>query len=201
MPTTSDAPAEDFEPRQTFAHADFEPHPERSLELDARRQALVDDILALYSCDPSIERVKRYTPDAIYDDELSYADDRHRIAGQWFAMPKVFQKAVNEGYEVIRSDNEVIQFKKRSSWTFRLIPKTITIDHLITLSLDPATRDSEFMQIKYHKDQANEKEYSHEGTRFELKKFQAEATADYLPGLPELRAFEGDRRAGKRERV
>ena len=60
----------------------------------------------------------------------------------------------NEGYQVIRSDNEVIQFKNEQSWTFKIIPKTATINALVTLSLDPETVDSEFMQIKYHKDQA-----------------------------------------------
>jgi hypothetical protein len=62
-------------------------------------------------------------------------------------------RSKNEGYQVIRSDNEVIQFKNEQSWTFKLIPKTATINALVTLSLDPETVDSEFMQIKYHKDQ------------------------------------------------
>jgi hypothetical protein len=62
-------------------------------------------------------------------------------------------RSKNERYQVIRSDNEVIQFKNEQSWTFKLIPKTATINALVTLSLDPETVDSEFMQIKYHKDQ------------------------------------------------
>jgi hypothetical protein len=30
----------------------------------------------------------------------------------------------------------------------------------VSLSLDPGTVDSDFIQVKYHKDQANDKDYS-----------------------------------------
>jgi hypothetical protein len=49
------------------------------------------------------------------------------------------------------------------TWTFAGIHKSTTINALVSLSLDPATKDSDFIQVKYHKDQANSKDYSHEG--------------------------------------
>jgi hypothetical protein len=33
------------------------------------------------------------------------------MAGQWFALPKLFKASKNEGYQVVRTDDEVIQFK------------------------------------------------------------------------------------------
>lgn len=33
------------------------------------------------------------------------------MAGQRFALPKLFKESSNEGYQVVRSDDEVIQFK------------------------------------------------------------------------------------------
>jgi len=33
------------------------------------------------------------------------------MAGQWFALPKLFNASVNEGYEVFRNDRDLIQFK------------------------------------------------------------------------------------------
>lgn len=143
-----------------------------------------------------MERVKRYTPDCVYDDQFVYANDRYKMAGQWFALPKLFKASINESYEVIRSDDDMIQFKNKQSWTFRGIPKTATITGLVSLSLDPATRDSEFMQIKYHKDQANEKDYSHEGLGFSFKKWQADNVVQYLD-MPELKEFEADKNAAK----
>jgi len=105
----------------------------RSLPLDKARQALLDDIIALYSCEPTIERVKRYTPDCVYDDQFVYANDRYcvlqyslvpclqgvsyKMAGQWFALPKLFKASKNEGYQVVRSDDEVIQFKNEQVQT------------------------------------------------------------------------------------
>jgi hypothetical protein len=156
MPT---APGEQFEVRQTSTSEDYTPDPSKSLPLSPARQALVDDIIALYSCEPTIKRVERYTADCVYDDQFVYANDRYKMAGQWFALPKLFKASKNEGYQIIRSDNEVIQFKNEQSWTFKIIPKTATINALVTLSLDPDTADSEFMQIKQHKDQARKSAY------------------------------------------
>jgi hypothetical protein len=108
---TNTAPGEQFEVRQTSATEDWKPNPSKSIPLDKARQALVDDIIELYSCNPTIERVKRYTPDCVYDDQFVYANDRYKMAGQWFALPKLFKASKNEGYEIVRSDDEVIQFK------------------------------------------------------------------------------------------
>lgn len=140
--------------------------------------------------------MKRYTADCVYDDQFVYANDRYKMAGQWFALPKLFNASVNESYEVIRSDHDLIQFKNKQSWTFRGIPKTATITGLVSLSLDPATRDSDFIQIKYHKDQANEKDYSHEGLGFSFKKWQADNVVKHLDA-PELKEFEADKDAAK----
>jgi hypothetical protein len=35
----------------------------------------------------------------------------YKMAGQWFALPKLFKASKNEGYQVVRSDDEVLQFK------------------------------------------------------------------------------------------
>ncbi|CZT12536.1 uncharacterized protein RAG0_16329 [Rhynchosporium agropyri] len=194
MASTS-IPGENFEVRQTSATEDWHPEPSKSLPLDKARQALVDDIIALYSCEPTIERVKRYTPDCVYDDQFVYANDRYKMAGQWFALPKLFKESKNEGYEVVRSDDEVIQFKNEQSWTFKVIPKTATINALVTLSLDPETVHSDFIRVKYHKDQANDKDYSHEGLGFTFKKWQADQVAKHMDSK-EVEYFEADKTAG-----
>lgn len=196
--STKSAPGENFEVRQTSATEDWHPEPSKSIPLDKARQALVDDIIALYSCEPTIERVKRYTPDCVYDDQFVYANDRYKMAGQWFALPKLFKASKNEGYEIVRSDDEVIQFKNEQSWTFKIIPKTATINALVTLSLDPETVHSDFIRVKYHKDQANDKDYSHEGLGFTFKKWQADQVAKHMDS-EEVAAFEADKNAGKEQ--
>ncbi|KAI9705198.1 MAG: hypothetical protein M1820_005345 [Bogoriella megaspora] len=196
LPTDPSLPGEHFEPRQTSTSEDYTPNPSKSLPLSPARQRLVDDIIDLYSCKPTIEKVKRYTPDCVYDDQFVYANDRYKMAGQWFALPKLFSDSSNKGYEIVRSDREVIQFKNEQSWTFKLLPKTAVINALVSLSLDPETVDSEFMRVKFHKDQANEKDYSHEGTGFGFKKWQADNVAKYM-NSSEVKAFEADKGAGK----
>lgn len=69
----------------------------------------------------------------------------------------------------------------------------------MSLSLDPASIDSDFIQVKYHKDQANEKDYSNEGFGAAIKKFQAD-NVPKLMSSPEVMAFEADKDAGKEKR-
>ncbi|KAM4056790.1 FAD dependent oxidoreductase [Hirsutella rhossiliensis] len=194
----SSAPGELFEPRQTSLTSDYKPDPSRSLKLSPQRQALVDDIIALYSCQPTIERVKRYTPDCVYDDQFGYANDRYKTAGQWFALPKLFKASKNMGYEITKDGKDLIQFKNEQEWTFRLIPKSATLNTLVSLSLDPATIDKDFIQVKYHKEQANEKDYSHEGLGFNFKKWQADHVAENIDA-EEVNYFKDDKTAAKLE--
>jgi hypothetical protein len=44
------APGELFEVRQMSATDDWHPDPSKSLPISKERQALIDDIIALYSC-------------------------------------------------------------------------------------------------------------------------------------------------------
>ena len=104
-------PGEQFEIRQTAKSEDYTPNPSSSIKLSPARQRLVDDVIALYSCEPTIERVKRYTPDCVYDDQFVYANDRYKMAGQWFALPKLFKASKNEGYEVVRNERGLIQIR------------------------------------------------------------------------------------------
>jgi hypothetical protein len=111
---------ENFETRQTGTNKNsWIPDPSKSIKLEGPRQSLLDDIIDLYSGKPSIEMLKRYTSDSVYDDPFSYANDRYQIAAQWVALPKIFDCKHN-GHEVVRNDSEVIQFKNsmvRSSAT------------------------------------------------------------------------------------
>jgi len=36
---------------------------------------------------------------------------RLKMTGQWFALPKLFNASKNEGYQIVRKDDEIIQFK------------------------------------------------------------------------------------------
>ena len=79
-----------------------------------------------------------------------------------------------------------------------MIPKTAHINAIVSLSLDPDTVDSDFIQVKYHKDQANDKDYTHKGLGFTFKKWQADNVPKVMSS-PEVKAFEADKRAEKDE--
>lgn len=69
----------------------------------------------------------------------------------------------------------------------------------MSLSLDPASLDSDFIRVKYHKDQANEKDYSNDGFGAFIKKWQADNVPKIMDA-PELKPFEADKDAGKEKR-
>lgn len=50
--------------------------------------------------------------------------------------------------------------------------------------------------MKYHKDQANDKDYSHEGVGFSFKKWQADQVAKHMDD-PRVKEFEADKNAQK----
>lgn len=191
----SGIPGEQVEPRQTLPSEDMEPNPANSIPLPPNRQKLVDDVIALYSCQPSIERVARYAPACVYDDQFVYANDRYKMAGQWFGLEKLFPKSENLGYEIVKNDDTLIQFKNKQRWSFHLVSKQATINALVSLVIDPATKDSDFPLVLYHKDQANEKDYSHEGFGFSFKKTQADMVSG-LMSSKEVKLFKGDDGAG-----
>lgn len=58
-------PAETKEPRQVTTTDDMHPDPSKSIPLPPNRQKLIDDVIALYSCEPTIERVSRYAPNCV----------------------------------------------------------------------------------------------------------------------------------------
>ncbi|KAH7066643.1 hypothetical protein BKA63DRAFT_582838 [Paraphoma chrysanthemicola] len=178
------APGEQFGPRQIATSESYEPDPSKNLKLSPQWQALVDDIIALYSCKITISRVKWYTPDCVYDDQFVYANDRYKLARQWFALSRLFNASINESYQVIRPDSEMIQSKNKQSWVFCFISKITTITGLVSLSLDPETRDSESMRI------------NHEGLRFSFKKWQADHVVEHMIA-PDMKEFEADKNAAK----
>lgn len=139
---SSSTPAEQFEVRQTSSSEDYTPDPLKSLPFSQARQSLIDDNIALYSCKPTIERVKRHPSDCVYDDQFVYANDRYKMAGQWFALPKLFKDSTNERYQIVKNDKDLIQFKNEQSWTFKIIPKVATINALVSLSTRILSRSS-----------------------------------------------------------
>ena len=47
----------------------------------------------------------------MYDDQFVYANDRYKMAGQWFALPKLFKASKNEGYQIVTNEEGLIQFR------------------------------------------------------------------------------------------
>ncbi|KAK4102718.1 hypothetical protein N658DRAFT_494753 [Parathielavia hyrcaniae] len=203
FPTDPKLPGKHFEPRQDdepTPTGDYTPNPSKSLPLSPARQALVDDMISLYEMGATVARMQRYTPDAVYHDAVGLADDRYRIASQWFGLPYVFSEARSRGHEVVTNDRDLIRFRQEISWQPKLVPKALTLRSLVSLALDPATVDSDFIRVKYHKDQATAKDYSSEGLAAVLKKWQVEATTAILGAVDsDLQAFVPDKGAGSTE--
>lgn len=44
---------------------------------------------------------------------LTLMTDRYKMAGQWYGLPKLFPKSENLGYEIVKNDDTLIQFKNK----------------------------------------------------------------------------------------
>ncbi|GAB7363422.1 hypothetical protein MBLNU230_g3698t1 [Neophaeotheca triangularis] len=163
-------------------NAPYEPNPVNSIKLDPGRQRIMDSVLRLYSGSATHDEKSTgrqdmlvYSQRAIYDDIFSYCDTREKIAGQWYGIPVVMKSSETKAVEVVSStpiqqgpakDPATIVFKMKRAWTPKLSPKTFDVNHFVTLSLEKAKEEDgegPDERVKYHKDQWNEKDYSHEG--------------------------------------
>lgn len=179
-------PSQTDRPKQATnapTNEDYEPHPARSIRLEPERQHILDAILRLYSGSATHDKgstgeqdMRVYAKQAVYDDVWSYCDTRYKIAGQWYGIPAVMKSSVTQAVEVVSStpvpgegqtqQPGAIVFKMKQAWTPKLLRKTFEVHHFVTLSLEKAAdTDGEGPRerVKYHKDQWNGKDYSHEG--------------------------------------
>lgn len=158
---------------------DYNPEPTKSISISPTRQSILDSVLRLYSGSATHEAestgeadCRVYAKTAIYDDVWSFCDTRYKIAGQWYGIPAVMASSKTLGVEVVSSTEPSgnrpaeLVFKMKRAWTPRVLHKTFEVNHFVTLSLEKATEaDGEGLdeRVKYHKDQWNEKDYSHAG--------------------------------------
>jgi len=70
---------ESVEPRQILQDEERAPDPSKSMPLPENRQRLVDDIMALYACEPTIERVCRYAPGESCFYLIKHYNDNHSL--------------------------------------------------------------------------------------------------------------------------
>ncbi|KAK5127921.1 hypothetical protein LTR85_005038 [Meristemomyces frigidus] len=176
QPSNGDRPKE---ATNAPTNEDYEPNPSASIKLEPERQHIVDSIVRLYGGSATHDKdstgkqdMQVYAAKAIYDDVWSYCDTRYKIAGQWYGIPAVMKSTVTKALEVVSSTNgeekqpAAIVFKMKRAWTPKLLGKTFDVNHFVTLSLEKAMlEDGEgpSERVKYHKDQWNEKDYSHAG--------------------------------------
>lgn len=70
--------------KNSSSGVDYEPHPEKSIKLEPKRERIVQSICNLYSGSASEDDMQVYAHEAVYDDPWSYCDTRYKIAGQWW---------------------------------------------------------------------------------------------------------------------
>lgn len=112
----------------------------------------------------------------MYDDTLSYCDNRYKIAGQWYGIPKLFRSSTTLATEVVKVSQQELVFKMRQKYVLQGGIAEKTVDSLVSLALEGSNG---LQVVQYHKDMWNEKDYSHQGIGFLLKRFNG----DYLTGI------------------
>ncbi|KAI9880844.1 MAG: hypothetical protein M1830_010439 [Pleopsidium flavum] len=157
-PDTQKATHNNEDPSQNAkTGVDYEPQPEKSINVSAEHERIVQCIAKLYSGSANEEDMRVYAEKAIYDDPWSYCDTRYKIAGQWYGIPKIMASSKTLKTEIIQDTPTTIIYKQQQEYTPRILNFSKPVNSLISLTLD------ENGKVKYHKDQWNEKDYNHEG--------------------------------------
>ncbi|MCJ1416364.1 hypothetical protein MMC32_002699 [Xylographa parallela] len=175
---------------------DYEPYPGKSIPISAEHEKIVKAITSLYSGSASKEDMEVYAHDAIYDDPWSYCDTRYKIAGQWYGerppcvciqghsakrtacsqliltigIPKIMASSKTLATEVVSDKPTEIIYKQKQEYKPRPLYISKEVNSLVTLTLDGEGK------VRYHKDQWNEKDYSHSG----LGKIMKQLNGDHL---------------------
>ncbi|KAJ0418283.1 hypothetical protein BJY00DRAFT_315172 [Aspergillus carlsbadensis] len=153
----------------------YTPHPESSLPLPESRASILQKIQSLYGGSASESDMSVYSEKSIYDDPFSYCDTRHKIAGQWYGIPKVFEKSETLATEVVECGEDTVVFKQRQRWTLRGVGEPVgakTVDSLVSLRLEE--QDGEGEKVVYHKDMWSQRDYDHEGFGAMVKKLNGD---------------------------
>lgn len=98
---------------------------------------------------------------------LIIVNQRYKIAGQWYGIPKLFAKSETLATEVVASTDDELVWKQRQKYTFAGTHIAKTADSLISLKLSGKEPNE---KVVYHKDMWNDKDYSHEGLGMLIKK-------------------------------
>lgn len=153
--------------RNVNNEVDYAPHPESSIPISPSRHEILKHITNLYSGSASESDMAVYAEQSIYDDPFSYCDTRHKIAGQWYGIPKLFVRSETLATEVVRSSDDELVWKQRQRYTFAGVHASYTADSLVSLKLEGMGGPE---RVVYHKDQWNGKDYSHRGLGMLIKK-------------------------------
>ncbi|PYH45990.1 uncharacterized protein BP01DRAFT_32936 [Aspergillus saccharolyticus JOP 1030-1] len=193
MPSTT-TPDPSHEQRTHEPHPtppeNYTPDPTASLPLPPSRAAIHRHILNLYGGSASEADMQVYAPRAIYDDPFSYCDTRHKIAGQWYGIPKLFAHSETLATEVVANEADTMVWKQRQRYTFAGVHVTKTVDSLVSLRLEKVPpgdgggeEEAATEKVVYHKDMWNERDYSHEGFGAWFKKLNGCVFSLVAPGV------------------
>ncbi|RAK71048.1 uncharacterized protein BO72DRAFT_442844 [Aspergillus fijiensis CBS 313.89] len=153
----------------------YAPDPAASLPLTPPRQAIQRHILNLYSGSAAAADMQVYAEQAVYDDPLSYCDTRHKIAGQWYGIPRLFARSETLATEVVASSDDELVWKQRQRYTVAGVHASKVVDSLVSLRLEPsAGGGGGGEKVVYHKDMWNEKDYDHAGFGAWVKKLNGD---------------------------
>jgi hypothetical protein len=163
-------------PKKPDGSADYAPDLSKSVSIPPERQAIVDTVQRLYSITFTDKDLEIYDSKAIYDDPLSYCDTREKIAAQWAGLKKIMSSSETKGIEVIKNTPDELIMKMHQVYQVKPLNNEITVNNLVSLGFDSEGK------VKYHKDQWNEKDYSHQG----IGKFIKTLSGDHMPKVVDL---------------
>jgi len=102
------------------------------VELSAQQKTIVGSVLDLFAGRPSLEKLKLWTDDGVFEDPITVARGRKQFEPQWYGLQSAFSEIERLSHQVTSSGNPIVMDLK-TRYVVKGINKEQTIASVVTI--------------------------------------------------------------------
>ncbi|GME47408.1 hypothetical protein GTA08_BOTSDO11653 [Neofusicoccum parvum] len=107
------------------------------VELSSEQKTIVGSVLDLFAGRPSLEKLRLWSDEAVFEDPITQARGRKEYEPQWYGLQTAFSEIERLSHEVTSSGNPITMSLK-TRYVVKGIKKETTINSVVNISTDSA---------------------------------------------------------------
>ncbi|KAK8215449.1 hypothetical protein M8818_002070 [Zalaria obscura] len=105
------------------------------VSLDSQQKTLVGSVLDLFAGRPSLEKLKLWSDEGVFEDPITIAQGRKQYEAQWYGLQTAFSEIERLNHEVTSSGNP-ISMNLKTRYVVKGIGKEQTISSVVNIFTD-----------------------------------------------------------------